>query len=191
VSTKPEVQPLPRTAPVPVTGRQVVAIALGALLVTVAAQVEIPVSLTVVPMTLQDLAVLAVGGLLGPAAGAAALVTYLTMGALGLPVFAGGGAGFPHLLGPTGGYLLAFPLAAAVMGALTGPARRFPRALAAAVVAMAVVHLGGVAQLAVLTGDLDTAIRLGSAPFLGVSALKAGLAAALVAGVHPALSKLL
>jgi biotin transport system substrate-specific component len=157
----------------------------------VAAQVEVPIPLTVVPMTLQDLAVLAVGGLLGPAAGATALVAYLAMGALGLPVFAGGGAGLPHLLGPTGGYLLAFPVAAAVMGALAGPARRFPRALGAAVVAMAVVHLGGVAQLAVLTGDLDTAFRVGSAPFLGVSVLKTGLAAALVAGVHPTLTKLL
>lgn len=191
MSTNPEIQPLPSTAPVPATGRRVVAIALGAALVAVAAQVEIPIPLTVVPMTLQDLAVLAVGGLLGPVAGAAALVTYLTMGALGLPVFAGGAAGFLHLLGPTGGYLLAFPVAAAVMGALAGPAPRFPRALAAAVVAMAVVHIGGVAQLAVLTGDLDTAFRVGSVPFLGVSALKAGLAAALVAGVHPTLSKLL
>jgi biotin transport system substrate-specific component len=142
-------------------------------------------------MTLQDLAVLTVGGLLGPAAGAAALVTYLTMGALGLPVFAGGGAGFPHLIGPTGGYLLAFPVAAAVMGALVGPTRRFPRALVAAVIAMAVVHIGGVAQLAILTGDLAAAIRLGSVPFLGVSALKAGLGAALVSGAHPTLSKIL
>ena len=191
MSTEPEIQPLSRSAPVSTTGRRAIAIAIGAALVAIAAQVEIPIPLTVVPMTLQDLAVLAVGGLLGPVAGAAALVTYLTMGALGMPVFAGGGAGFPHLLGATGGYLLAFPVAAAVMGALTGPARRFPRALGGAVVAMAVVHIGGVAQLAVLTGDLDTAIRIGSAPFLGVSALKAGLAAAIVAGVHPTLSKLL
>ncbi len=191
MSTRPEIQPLPRTAPVPVTGRRVAAIAIGAALVAVAAQVEIPIPLTVVPMTLQDLAVLAVGGLLGPAAGAAALVTYLTAGALGLPVFAGGGAGLLHLMGPTGGYLLAFPVAAAVMGALVGPRPRFLRALGAAGVAMAMVHIGGVAQLAVLTGDLATAVRLGSVPFLGVSTLKAGLAAALVAGVHPTVSKLL
>ncbi|HET9294345.1 MAG TPA: biotin transporter BioY [Gemmatimonadales bacterium] len=191
MSTRPEIQPLPRTAPVPATGRRVAAIAIGAALVAAAAQVEIPIPLTVVPMTLQDLAVLAVGGLLGPAAGAAALVTYLTTGALGLPVFAGGGAGFLHLMGPTGGYLLAFPVAAAVMGALVGPTPRFVRALGAAGVAMAVVHIGGIAQLAVLTGDLEAAVRLGSVPFLGVSTLKAGLAAALVAGVHPTVSKLL
>jgi biotin transport system substrate-specific component len=191
VSTRPEIQPLPRTAPVPATGRRVAAIAIGAALVAAAAQVEIPIPLTVVPMTLQDLAVLAVGGLLGPAAGAAALVTYLTVGALGLPVFAGGGAGLLHLMGPTGGYLLAFPAAAAVMGALVGPTPRFFRALGAAGVAMAMVHVGGVAQLAVLTGDLGAAVRLGSVPFLGVSALKAGLAAALVAGGHPTVSKFL
>ncbi|HEV2086543.1 MAG TPA: biotin transporter BioY, partial [Gemmatimonadales bacterium] len=81
-------------------------------MVALSAQVVVPVSFSPVPMTLQPLAVLVVGGLLGAAGGVAALVTYLTLGILGLPVFAGGAAGGLHLVGPTGGYLLAFPLAA-------------------------------------------------------------------------------
>ena len=72
-----------------------------------------------VPMTLQPLAVLAVGGLLGAAGGRGALVLYLALGILGLPVSSPAAPGVWHLLGPTGGYLLAFPLAAAVAGPLS------------------------------------------------------------------------
>src|SRR5919112_5150388 len=95
-------------------------IVLGTLSVAVAAQFVVPVPLSPVPMTLQPLAVLVVGGLLGAPAGVSALVLYIGLGALGLPVFAAGGSGLPHLIGPTGGYLLAFPVAAGVTGALTG-----------------------------------------------------------------------
>ena len=132
------------------TGRRVLAVAIGALVVAVAAQVRIPLPLTPVPVTLQDLAVLTVGGVLGPAAGVAALITYLGLGLAGLPVFSGGASGIAWLLGPTGGYLLAFPVAALVMGTV---ARRsgFGRALVGAFLGMLVIHAGGVAQLAILT----------------------------------------
>ncbi len=178
------------TVPITSTGRRVFAIALGALVVALAAQVRIPLPLTPVPVTMQDLAVLTVGGLLGPVAGAAALVGYLTMGLLGLPVFSGGGAGPAWLLGPTGGYLLAFPVAAYLMGRF-GRRAGFVRTLAAAVLGMAIIHLGGVAQLAILTGDLEAAYTLGSLPFLPAAVLKVGLAAAVVTGLSPKLSRLL
>ena len=96
--------------------RRAVAIGLGALVVALSAQVAVPVPFSPVPMTLQPLAVLAVGGLLGAAGGVGALVLYIILGALGLPVFAGGGSGLLHLIGPTGGYLLAFPVAAGITG---------------------------------------------------------------------------
>jgi len=187
VTTQSEARTL-SAAPVSSTGRRLIAIGLGALLVALAAQLRIPLPFTPVPVTLQDLAVLTVGGLLGPAAGAAALTTYLGLGILGLPVFSGGGAGFAWLLGPTGGYLLAFPVAAFVMGAVAARAG-FVRALAGAGLGMAIIHLGGVAQLALLSGDIGSAMRLGSLPFLSVSVLKVGLAAALVAGVSPKLAR--
>ncbi|MGH7526140.1 MAG: biotin transporter BioY, partial [Gemmatimonadales bacterium] len=100
------------------------AIGLGALLVALSAQVTVPVPLNPVPMTLQPLAVLVVGGLLGGASGAGALVLYLALGMLGLPVFAGGSSGIVRLLGPTGGYLLAFPVAAGLTGAIIQRAER-------------------------------------------------------------------
>jgi len=190
VSPKAESQSLTVAPAATSVGRRAVAVGLGALLVALAAQARVPLPFTPVPVTLQDLAVLTVGGLLGGTAGAAALVTYLGLGILGLPVFSGGGAGLPWLFGPTGGYLLAFPVAAFVMGAV---ARRggFLRALLGATLGMVVIHLGGVAQLALLTGDPVTAFRTGSLPFLSVSVLKAGLAAALVTGLSPKIAKLL
>jgi biotin transport system substrate-specific component len=166
--------------------RRPVAIAVGALLVALAAQFTVPVPLSPVPMTLQPLAVLAVGGILGGWEGVAALVLYLVLGALGLPVFAGGGSGPVHFLGPTGGYLLAFPVAAGLTGAMVAPApRSILRVLLACAAGMALIHIGGVAQLAMLGGDPALALRVGFVPFLTGDLLKVGLAAAVILAVGP------
>jgi biotin transport system substrate-specific component len=178
----------------------VVAIPLGALMVALAAQVSVPVPFSPVPMTLQPLAVLAVGGLLGSVGGLSALVLYLVMGILGLPVFAGGASGGFHLLGPTGGYLLAFPVAAAVTGALARPvatspgrgdARAVLQVLLACALGMVIIHVGGVAQLALLGGDPALAFRVGFIPFLTGDLVKVGLAAALILAAGPKIRSLL
>ena len=162
--------------------RRGVAITVGAAAVALAAKVAVPLPFSPVPMALSPLAVLVVGGVLGARAGAASLALYLGVGALGLPVFAaGGGAGY--LLGPTGGYLLAFPVAAALVGALAVPGR-VVRAGLAALMGMAVIHLGGTAQLALILGDLGEAWRWGSLPFLPGDVLKIAIAAVLIAGVN-------
>jgi biotin transport system substrate-specific component len=167
-------------------------IALGALIVALAAQFVVPVPFSPVPMTLQPLAVLVVGGLLGAAAGLGALVLYLILGILGLPVFAAGGSGILHLLGPTGGYLLAFPVAAGVTGALVRRApRSILRVLLACALGMVIIHVGGVAQLALLGGDPALAFRVGFIPFLTGDLLKVGLAAAIVLAAGPRLRPLL
>jgi biotin transport system substrate-specific component len=180
----------------PITQTQIlrrgVAAGLGALLVALSAQVVVPVPLSPVPMTLQPLAVLAVGGLLGPATGVSALIIYIALGVLGLPVFAGGGSGFLHLVGPTGGYLLAFPVAAGVTGALVGPVPRSPlRVLLACALGMVIIHAGGVAQLALLGRDPSLAMRVGFIPFLTGDMLKVGLAAALILVAAPKVRSLL
>jgi biotin transport system substrate-specific component len=180
--------------------RRSLAIGLGALLVAVSAQVVVPVPFGPVPMTLQPLAVLAIGGLLGAAGGLSALVLYLLLGILGLPVFAGGGSGAWHLLGPTGGYLLAFPIAAAVTGALVRPVTALPgsvnaravlQVLLSCALGMAIIHVGGVAQLALLGGDPALAFRVGFVPFLTGDLLKVGLAAALILAAGPKIRPLL
>jgi biotin transport system substrate-specific component len=168
--------------------RQAVPVGLGALLVALAAQVVVPVPLSPVPMTLQPLAVLVVGGLLGAAGGVSALVLYIALGALGLPVFAGGGSGLLHLMGPTGGYLLAFPVAAGATGALVARAPgSVLRVLLACALGMVIIHAGGVAQLALLGGDPGLAFRVGFLPFLTGDLLKVGLAAAVILAAGPRL----
>lgn len=139
----------------------------GVVLVALGAQLAAPIPGTSVPMTFQVPAVLIVGGMLGPRMGAASLVIYLMLGAAGLPVFAPAGVvGFARLLGPTGGYLLAFPAAAALAGLMVRDAGSWLGIAAGLAAGLALIHLGGIAQLAILTGDLGAAVALGSLPFL-------------------------
>jgi biotin transport system substrate-specific component len=167
-----------------VTVRDTRTMALGvvgfAVALAAASQVAISVPGTPVPMTLQPLIVALAGLWLGPVAGAMSMALYLVAGAAGLPVFAPMGApGFARLLGPTGGYLWAYPVAALTAGLVVRRRRTFVfRALAAAA-AIAVIHAGGFAQLLVLTGSAQQAIALGAAPFLLLDLLKVLAAAAL------------
>jgi biotin transport system substrate-specific component len=164
-----QVQPLVLTTRDRVV-RRALAVLLGTALVALAAQVAVPIPGTPVPVTLQPLAVLIVGGLLGPALGASSLVVYLWLGAAGLPVFTPFGLpGLARLIGPTGGYLLAYPLAAAIVGRLaTDPGRQpgVARLSLAAFAGLALIHLGGLAQLVLLTGSGAAALQLGTLPFL-------------------------
>jgi biotin transport system substrate-specific component len=123
----------------------------AALLAVLAVLPGIPVG--PVPVTLATLGVLVAGLVLGPWRGAAACLLYLLVGFVGVPVFAGGASGVGVVVGPSGGYLLAYPLGALVAGALArlGARRGWHRAagwlLVAAVAASAVVHAAGVLGL--------------------------------------------
>ncbi len=121
-------------------------LAAGAAAVAIAAQISFPVPSSPVPSTLQGPVVLLVGGLMGALAGAGSLVLYLILGAFGLPVFAGGTAGLDRLLGPTGGYLFAFPVGAALVGRL-GLRRDWGRCLGATAASMAAIQLSGLLWL--------------------------------------------
>ena len=179
-------------------GVRVLAVVLGAALVALAAQISIPLPGTPVPMTLQPMAVLLVGGLLGARLGASSMILYLALGAAGLPVFTPTVplVGVARLLGPTGGYLLAYPVAAWAVGWFTDPGRQpgvnepvgmpnqptvggfvdpglapgvrapWPRVTVGVVVGLVLIHLGGLAQLAILMGDISAAARFGTLPFL-------------------------
>ena len=136
-----------------------------ALLVALCAQVAVP--MVPVPMTLQTFAVLLAGAVLGGGWGAAAVLLYLAMAALGLPVLSDGGAGVERFTGPTAGYLFAFPLAAlAVGGIVRRPAFRGPFA---GVAVMLAAHLfilaAGTLWLARSLGAAN-AVDVGFTPFL-------------------------
>ena len=162
------------------TWKRVISVVLGAAVVALSAQVAVPLPGNPVPITLQGLAVLLVGGCLGARAGAAALVLYLLLGSAGLPVFAPTGVpGIARLLGPTGGYLLAFPLAAALAGAIARP-HHLARCFVAALVGMIVIHIGGIAQLSIITGGLSLPIRA-TASLVVVDLVKVAIAGLLIA----------
>lgn len=146
-----------------------------------ASQVAIPLPGTPVPLTLQPMLVVLAGMMLGPTLGAASMVAYLAAGAAGLPVFAPIGApGVARFLGPTGGYLIAYPAAAYIAGWLALRTPSFAGRWLAAALGIAAIFVGGIAQLAVLTGSLSQAVVIGVTPFAAFDVIKA-LAAALIA----------
>jgi biotin transport system substrate-specific component len=151
---------------------------LGALWVALFAQVRIPLPFTPVPITGQTFAVLLVGAALGAGRGAGALMLYLLMGMTGLPVFAGGVAGLFHLTGPTGGYLLGFVIAAAVVGRMAehGWERSFRTSLIPFSLGTLLIYLVGVPWLALYVGP-QAAIQKGLLPFLPGDLIKLLLAA--------------
>ena len=113
------------------------------LLTALSAQIVIPVP--PVPFTAQTFAVVLTGALLGSRLGAITMIVYLIEGASGLPFFSGGSGGYWHLIGPTGGYLVAFPAAAYITGAFAEHEwdRRFLTAVAAMAIGTLVILLAG------------------------------------------------
>src|SRR3954470_14529096 len=149
-----------------------------ALALAASAQVTIPLPGTPVPFTLQPLVVVLAGLMLGPVAGAASMVLYLAAGAAGLPVFSPVGApGIARFFGPTGGYLIAYPVAAWIAGALSGKQSSFFRRFIAACAGIVAIFVGGIAQLTIITHSFTTAIDMGITPFFPLDAVKALIAA--------------
>lgn len=151
-----------------------------ALALAAASQVAIPLPGTPVPLTLQPMLAVLAGMMLGPRAGAASMALYLAAGAAGLPVFTPGSTiGVARLLGVTGGYLLAYPAAAFAAGWLARRTTTFAARALAAMAGMGVIYLGGLAQLAIITGSLERAALVGVVPFVAADAVKSIVAAAL------------
>ena len=153
--------------------RDILLVVGGSLCVAGMAQLRIPLPFTPVPITGQTFAVLLVGAGLGSRRGAISLALYLLLGLLGLPFFAGGASGLAILLGPTGGYLVGFVVAATLVGLLAarGLDRRIPSALLAFLTGEVVIYLFGVAWLSVFLG-IPHAITAGLLPFLFGDAIK-------------------
>jgi biotin transport system substrate-specific component len=148
--------------------------------VAAASQIAIPLPFTPVPITLQPMLVIMAGMLLGPVAGAASMALYLAAGAAGLPVFTPIGApGIARFFGPTGGYLIAYPAAAYIAGLLAFRAKSLTGRWLAGVAGIAIIYLGGIAQLGIMNGSLVRAAQLGVTPFAALDIIKAFVAAAI------------
>ena len=176
--------PLSDTLP----GRIVLALSASAF-VALCAHASIHLPFTPVPITLSDFAVLLVGLALSPSTAFAALVLYLAEGAAGAPVFNPGPGGIAQLLGPTGGYLFAYPLAAALAGWLS---RRLPAfrsrlvaVLFAAALASTLIMTSGVVWLSLYAHhSFATAFYLGATPFLPGQIVKVAAAAGIMTAVQ-------
>lgn len=171
------------------TAQNIARAALFAALMGAFSYVSFPYPLSPAPVTLQVLGVFLAGLFLGPLWGGAAMVLYLLAGALGAPVFAGGGAGIGVLLGPTGGYLLSYAVAAVVVGVLAHGGLRL-RSLAAvsvarmiAAMAVATVVIYGIG-VPFLWWNLDmtvrTAVVTGAVVFVPAEAAKIAAAIGIV-----------
>ncbi|MGI9393077.1 MAG: biotin transporter BioY [Boseongicola sp.] len=165
--------------------RNVVLAVAGSALIAICAKIQVP--MWPVPMTMQVFAVLLIGLAYGARLGFATVLLYLAEGSIGLPVFANGG-GFAYLAGPTGGFLLGFPLAALVAGWLAerGWGRPMLQVFVASIIGIAIIYVVGVPWLAnfyatakgqTIDLALTNAFANGMTPFLVGDLVKAALAA--------------
>jgi biotin transport system substrate-specific component len=166
-----------------------VAIAIAAsLFVALCARISVPLPFTPVPLTLQNFGVLLVGLALGPRRAFAALFLYLAEGLMGMPVFSPTGpGGVAQLLGPTGGFLLAYPFVAGIAGWVfdgksEAKKKSFAHAILACVLAEIYLFAGGLSWLAILTHSFAQAIRFGLYWFIFAEVIKIMSAAALASG---------
>jgi biotin transport system substrate-specific component len=163
--------------------RQVALLIGASLFVALCAHITIPLPGTPVPLTVQNFGVLLVGLLFGSKRGFAALTVYLAEGAIGMPVFSPVGVGgIAHLVGATGGFLLAYPLVAWVAGYVMERGRKnFGRAALGGLLGEVVLFTGGLAWLAVLTHSVTQAFRWGLYWFLFAEVIKVMMAAGIAA----------
>lgn len=158
------------------TGVQMLSVGFVTALTAAAAQLSFPLPFTPVPFTIQPMVVLIGAAALGSRLGALAQIFYLMLGVAGLPVFAFAPElpqGILRLMGPTGGYLIAYPIAAFVTGLLAerGLDRRYLSSIAAMGVGLSVTFLGGVLWIARAAG-IETALATGLYPFIVVDVIK-------------------
>jgi len=150
----------------------------------IAASAQFSIHIGPIPITGQSFAVLLTGALLGSRLGAIAVIAYLIEGAVGLPFFAPGGApGILRFIGPTAGYLIAFPAAAFVTGAFAenGWDKRYPTAVAAMAVGSAIILFGGWGFYSILTNTPPVAaFKLAVLPYLAGDIIKIALGAAVL-----------
>ena len=161
------------------------------VLTAIAAQLSVPLPFTPVPFTLQPMVVLVGAAALGSRLGMASQILYLALGIAGLPLFAASPLlpqGAVRLLGPTGGYLMSYPLAAFVAGSLAerGFDRRYFSAVVAMACGLAVIFAGGLLWLTIVsrpTGSFSTVLAAGFLPFIVPDVLKLLVAAAVMPGL--------
>ena len=177
--------------------KDLVLVSLFAAMMCLFSTIQIPLP-TPVPFTLQIFGVAITGGLLGGYLGAMAIMIYTLLGAIGLPVFSGMRGGVQVLVGPTGGYIFGFIIAAFVIGTgmkyivhkQSNPKAKFITMFLTMSLGLIISYIVGTIQLKFVTGlDWPGAIAAGILPFFALDLIKILLSTAIVYGVYPALLK--
>ena len=162
--------------------RDLTKIAICVALLCVSAYISIPLPFTSAMLTAQTLVVNLLALILLPKQSAIAMIVYILIGAIGLPVFSGGGAGFGKLFGPTGGFILAFLLSAPVISYLKGKDVSFIRyCFITILIGMPIIYIGGTISMCIVQGiDIMSALSMAVVPFILGDILKC-VAASLIA----------
>ncbi|MBM1222363.1 biotin transporter BioY [Ponticoccus sp. SC2-23] len=172
--------------------KQAALVALGVLAIAIAAQIRVP--MWPVPVTMQTFAVLTVGAAFGARLGLVTLLAYLALGAMGAAVFTGEGAGLAYMMGPTGGYLLGFAVAAWAVGALArrGWSQSVTGMIGALLIGNAIIYAFGLPWMAYLflaERGAEWVLQWGMTNFLLGDAIKLMLAALLIPGLWTLMGK--
>jgi len=170
--------------------KELVLPALFAALTGVLSYVSIPMPFSPVPVTGQSLGVMLAGGVLTTRQAGLSMITFLLLGIVGVPVFAGGAAGLGVLAGPAGGYLVGFVLGAMVITLLRGN-NQLPRLILALLVGgLVVVYIPGTLWLSRVTGlDIKAAFSIGVLPYLPGDSLKVAIAMVAAAKINRLLGR--
>ncbi|MCK4903792.1 MAG: biotin transporter BioY [Candidatus Marinimicrobia bacterium] len=157
----------------------------GSILLALLARLSIPVPFSPVPITGQTFGILFLGTILGSRLGVLSVIAYISEGLIGLPVFAGGTAGFLYLLGPTGGYLIGFIPAVYLVGYLSekGWTNKFTTTFTTMIICTVIIFIFGISWLAVTAG-FETALSIGLYPYLPGAAVKIILATVVVYSIN-------
>ena len=171
----------------PTTNNLILPVLLFAVLTALTARITIPLPFTVVPITLQTLAVLLSGLVLGSRAGAFSQLLYLAAIAVGFPISASGMGGLATFVTPTAGYLIAFVPAAFIAGYIlerlqASALHSLLIHIAAGLCGVLLIYIGGVAWLTLVLGNFQIALQQGLLPFIGVDLAKAIVAALVASG---------
>ncbi len=192
MSSSLHISPLRAALGQPGLARAALLVVAGSLLLTLSAKVQVP--FFPVPMTMQVLVVLLIGASYGTRLAGVTLGAYLSQGAAGLPVFAGTpekGLGLAYMVGPTGGYLVGFLLAAVAVGWLAerGWGKGILRLAATGLVGLALIYLPGIAWLGAIVGWDKPILSFGLWPFLPAEVLKLALMVAILHAANNALRR--
>ncbi|WP_026478946.1 biotin transporter BioY [Alkaliphilus transvaalensis] len=170
--------------------KQMTLVALFAALTAVSSQIAVPVPFSPVPFTMQVVAVCLAGGILGRKLGSLSIIIYLLLGAIGLPVFAHFSSGLHILVGPTGGFLLSFPLAAYVIGSITEKKITYLRTTIAMLLALILIYGIGLIQFKYVTSmTWEQSFLLAVANYIIPDLIKIVLTSAIVMKVSHVLER--